>query len=164
MPGWSFPVLVTIWNFSFPTPLGNCGLRHAVFFSKFSCSYSFTHLCSCRHYSVCLPPPLIRRKNSNRVEYNVHFSSYVGTFSIFPLIFRQKKRATDHQISSSKRFFFLFNFQKTHFSVDKWFYSLFWFHKWLCSPISFYVIIMGWQKNSLIYHFYTSDYNHFLLR
>lgn len=42
------------------------------------------------HYSVCLPPPLIRRKNSNRVEYNVHFSSYVGTFSIFPFIFRQK--------------------------------------------------------------------------
>ena len=48
---------------------------------------------SCRHYSVCLPPPLIRRKNSNRVEYNVHFSSYVGTFSIFPFIFRQKEKS-----------------------------------------------------------------------
>lgn len=45
------------------------------------------------HYSVCLPPPLIRRKNSNRVEYNVHFSSYVGTFSIFPFIFRQKEKS-----------------------------------------------------------------------
>lgn len=45
------------------------------------------------HYSVCLPPPLIRRKNSNRVEYNVHFSSYVGTFSIFPFIFRQKGKS-----------------------------------------------------------------------
>ena len=39
------------------------------------------------------PPPLIRRKNSNRVEYNVHFSSYVGTFSIFPFIFRQKEKS-----------------------------------------------------------------------
>ena len=38
-------------------------------------------------------PPLIRRKNSNRVEYNVHFSSYVGTFSIFPFIFRQKEKS-----------------------------------------------------------------------
>ena len=40
-----------------------------------------------------IPPPLIRRKNSNRVEYNVHFSSYVGTFSIFPFIFRQKEKS-----------------------------------------------------------------------
>ena len=75
----------------------------------------------------------------------------------------KKKRATDRQISSSKRFIFLFNFQKAHFFAYKWFYSLFWVHKWLCSLISFYVIIMGWQKNSLICHFYTSDYNHFFI-
>ena len=43
--------------------------------------------------AVVVPPPLIRRKNSNRVEYNVHFSSYVGTFSIFPFIFRQKGKS-----------------------------------------------------------------------
>ena len=43
--------------------------------------------------AVYIPPPLIRRKNSNRVEYNVHFSSYVGTFSIFPFIFRQKEKS-----------------------------------------------------------------------
>ena len=43
--------------------------------------------------TVIFPPPLIRRKNSNRVEYNVHFSSYVGTFSIFPFIFRQKEKS-----------------------------------------------------------------------
>nr|DAP63636.1 MAG TPA: hypothetical protein [Caudoviricetes sp.] len=43
--------------------------------------------------AVYIPPPLIRRKNSNMVEYNVHFSSYVGTFSVFPLIFRQKEKS-----------------------------------------------------------------------
>lgn len=43
--------------------------------------------------AVVVPPPLIRRKNSNRVEYNVHFSSYVGTFSIFPFIFRRKEKS-----------------------------------------------------------------------
>ena len=53
--------------------------------------------CASRHFSgeldLDIPPPLIRRKNSNRVEYNVHFSSYVGTFSIFPFIFRQKEKS-----------------------------------------------------------------------
>ena len=43
--------------------------------------------------AIVVPPPLIRRKNSNMVEYNVHFSSYVGTFSVFPLIFRQKEKS-----------------------------------------------------------------------
>nr|DAF19341.1 MAG TPA: Protein of unknown function (DUF1422) [Bacteriophage sp.] len=27
------------------------------------------------------------------MEYNVHFSSYVGTFSIFPFIFRRKEKS-----------------------------------------------------------------------
>ena len=120
---------------------------------------------SCCHwkFEIDIPPPLIRRKNSNRVEYNVHFSSYVGTFSIFPFILGKKERATDHQISSSKRFIFLFNFQKTHFFVYKWFYLLFRLHKWLCSLIPFYIIIIGWQKNSLIFSFLISDYNHFFI-
>ena len=52
----------------------------------------FKNGCS-RSQTVIFPPPLIRRKNSNRVEYNVHFSSYVGTFSIFPFIFRQKEKS-----------------------------------------------------------------------
>ena len=46
MPRRSFSILIAVWNFTFPAPLGNCGLRHAIFFSKFSCSYSFTHLCN----------------------------------------------------------------------------------------------------------------------
>lgn len=46
MPRRSFSILVAVWNFTFPAPLGNCSLRHAVFFSKFSCSYCLTHLCS----------------------------------------------------------------------------------------------------------------------
>lgn len=43
--------------------------------------------------AIVVPPPLIRRKNSNRVEYNVHFSPYVGTFSIFSFIFKQKEKS-----------------------------------------------------------------------
>ena len=46
MPRWSFSILIAVWNFTFPAPLGNCSLRHAVFFSKLSCSYCLTHLCS----------------------------------------------------------------------------------------------------------------------
>lgn len=51
------------------------------------------HLENAYIIAIIVPPPLIRRKNSNRVEYNVHFSSYVGTFSIFPFIFRQKEKS-----------------------------------------------------------------------
>ena len=53
---------------------------------------AFYWLCS-RSQPVIFPPPLIRRKNSNRMEYNVHFPSYVGTFSIFSFIFRQKEKS-----------------------------------------------------------------------
>lgn len=52
MPRPSFSVLIAVWNFTFPAPLGNCSLRHAVFFSKFSCSYCLTHLCSPQIYAV----------------------------------------------------------------------------------------------------------------
>ena len=46
MPRRSFSILIAVWNFTFPAPLGHRGHRHTIFFSKFSCSYSFTHLCS----------------------------------------------------------------------------------------------------------------------
>jgi hypothetical protein len=45
--------------------------------------------------------------------------TYTGKCSPALLDTRKKERATDHQISSSKRFIFLFNFQKTHFFVYK---------------------------------------------
>ena len=57
--------------------------------AQFVCRTVFSQL----RLAVYIPPPLICRKNSNRVEYNVHFSSYVGTFSIFPFIFRQKEKS-----------------------------------------------------------------------
>ena len=46
MPRRSFSILIAVWNFTFPAPLGNCSLRHAVFFSKFPCSNCLAHLCN----------------------------------------------------------------------------------------------------------------------
>ena len=48
----SFSILIAVWNFTFPAPLGNRSLRYTIFFSKFSCPYSFTHLCSPQIYAV----------------------------------------------------------------------------------------------------------------
>ena len=71
MPRRSFSILVAVWNFTFPAPLGNCSLRHAVFFSKFSCSYSFTHLCgpqidAFKYYSVIFQAKLFYYRSANK--------------------------------------------------------------------------------------------------
>ena len=71
MPRRSFSILIAVWNFTFPAPLGNCSLRHAVFFSKFSCSNCLTHLCSpqidaFRYYSVFFQAKLFYYKSVNK--------------------------------------------------------------------------------------------------
>ena len=74
MPRRSFSILIAVWNFTFLVPLGNCSLRHAVFFSKFSCSYSFTHLCSpqidaVKYYSVNLSSKAFLLQISKQIRF-----------------------------------------------------------------------------------------------
>ena len=70
MPRRSFSILIAVWNFTFPAPLGNCSLRHAVFFSKFPCSYCLTHLCSPQIYAVKYYSVTVIVKQNSPTETN----------------------------------------------------------------------------------------------
>ena len=84
-----------VWDEVWQEALGDPGTNHFEHFTAYQGIEFYAD--RIEHFSgeldLDIPPPLIRRKNSNRVEYNVHFSSYVGTFSIFPFIFRQKEKS-----------------------------------------------------------------------
>ena len=80
MPRRSFSILIAVWNFTFPAPLGHSGHRHTIFFSKFPCSYCLTHLCSpqiyaVKYYSVIFQAKLFYYKSANNSALYTPFSN-----------------------------------------------------------------------------------------